>query len=264
MDESSTTDGGVERETAGHLQLQPVRSLRVIQPAPKERQQRDRDRLLLMQLEGYDGPTWRDLVRPDVWSYALGVLPKMIETGEIFTIRVGLGLGPADDLALPAGGISVDDAEDLASEVAVGSIDHFHDQLKAGRWDITKDITFRTWFVNLCALRFPGPYRHWLRDRRKLGELRPDLPEERDGESPTSVIYVVEFERHLSRVPDQLTKTMIVMDSQGYTDAEIADATRKTIKAVEGRLRRVRRDARERRKLEATRDRLRGSGPGVA
>lgn len=260
MDESPTT--GPERATAG--KLQPTRLLRVIQPSRDERQQRDRDRLLLMQLEGFDGPTWRNVVRPDVWFYALRVLPKLIETGAIFARRVDLCRQPADDLALPVGGISVDDAEDLASEVASGSVKFFHDQLKAGQWDITKDITFRTWFVNLCVLRFPGPYRHWLRDRRKLGELRPDLPDETGGESPTSVIYVVEFERYLSRIPDQYTKAMIVMDSQGYTDAEIADATRKTIKAVEGRLGRARREARERRNLEATLDRPKGSGSGVA
>ena len=136
--------------------LQPAKGDRL---TVEQRQERDRERLLAMQLEGYDGPTWRNQVQPDVWSYAVGVLPKKIQTGEIFSIRTRLGGIAASDLTLPPGGICLDDAEDLASEVASGAIPVFHDQLKADKWDVTKDITFRSWFVGLCAHRFPGPYR---------------------------------------------------------------------------------------------------------
>jgi len=61
------------------------------------------------------------------------------------------------------------------------------------------DITFRTWFVNLCALRFPAPYRLWLRELNQY-RLNPDA----ESSTPTcprgSVISVVEFERALDKI----------------------------------------------------------------
>lgn len=218
-----------------------------------------------MQLEGFDGPTWCKEVRPDVWSYALRVLPNKIETGEIFAMRLRRGAKPADDLILPTGGITRDDAEDLASEVSLRSIDKFHDQLKANTWDLSKDITFRSRFVGLCSLRFAAPYRKWLRDRRAYTEVfDPDLEELDTGPEPSSVIYVVEFERYLNRMNDPVTRVMFAMDTLGFTDDEIGDATRMTVKAVEGRLARQREKARRLRDVEAQRDRSRDFGSGVA
>lgn len=240
----------------------------VIQPdglTKPQRQERDRHRLMAMQLEAFNGPTWHEKVQPDVWSYALRVLPKKIMTGEIFAMRVRLHQKPAEDLALPAGGISLDDAEDLASEVALRSIGRFHAQLKANTWDLSKDITFRTWFVGLCALRFPGPYRKWLREQRSYTEVfDPDVEELDTGPEPSSVIYVVEFERYLDQMDDPVTRFMFAMDTVGFTDVEIADATRMTVKAVEGRLARERQKARRLRDVEARRDRPRDFGSGVA
>ncbi len=263
MDPSSPKAELVGQQRGGARSLQPA------EPQSKEqRQERDRGRLLQMQLEGYDGPTWRKEVQPDVWAYAVRVLPKKIQTGEIFAIRARLGAKCADDLALPADGICRDDAEDLASEVAAGAIGVFHDQLKANVWDVTKDMTFRSWFVNLCAHRFPGPYRKWLRERSRrspyTGMLKPDFEQLDTDPQPSSVIYVVEFDRHLGRVSDPVTKAMICLDIAGCSDVEIAEATRTTVKAVEGRLARVRRDARRLRDLEARRDRSREFGSGVA
>lgn len=230
----------------------------------EQRQERDRDRLLRMQLEGYEGPTWSDEVLPDVWGYAYRVLPKKIETGEIFAMRTRLRGQPANDLTLPHEGICRADAEDLASDVAAGAIRLFHDQLKAGVWDLSRDITFRSWFVNLCALRFAGPYRRWLRERNRYpGAPDPDVGVDTESE-PSSVIYVVEFERYLDRVSDPITKAMICLDIAGVSDADIAEATRVTVKAVEGRLARMRQDARRLRQRETLRDRPRDFGSGVA
>ena len=229
----------------------------------EERQERDRDRLLRMQLEGYDGPTWHDEVRPDVWAYAYRVLPKKIETGEIFAMRARLCGKPANDLSLPDEGICRADAEDLASDVAASAITPFQYQLKRGVWDVSRDITFRSWFINLCALRFAAPYRKWLRERDRCPGA-PD-PGEHDTEpEPSSVIYVVEFERYLDRVSDPTTKAMICMDIAGCSDVDIAEVTRTTVKAVEGRLARMRQDARRLRDREALRDRPRDFGSGVA
>lgn len=233
---------------------------------PTQRQERDRHRLLRMQLEGFDGPTWRHEVQSDVWEYAQRVLPALILSGEIFAIRARLG-GPAfEDLRVPAGGITRDDAEDLASEVTLRSIGVFHRQLREDAWDLGMDITFRTWFVNLCALRFPAPYRLWLRERNqyRLIAIDPDAEELHPDLSPSSVIYVVEFERALDRIGDVTTKAMVCLDLAGYTDGEIAEATRTTVRAVEGRLAREREKSRRLRDLEARRDRARDFGSGVA
>lgn len=255
------------RQAGGPRPLQPKEVvIREESLTPEERQQRDRDRLLLMQLEGFDGPTWWTAVRPDVWTYAGRVLPGLIERGEIFTIRVALGAPAADDLRLPSAGMSRYDCEDLASEVALGAISVFHKQLRKGTWDLARDMTFRSWFVNLCALRFPAPYRLWLRERNRCvpGTLDPDAEERHSDLSPSSVIYVVEFERSIGRVEDPVTKAMICLDLAGYTDKEIAHATRMTIKAVESRLARERAKSRKLRDQESRRDSARDFGSGVA
>lgn len=232
----------------------------------EDRQERDRERLLRMQLEGFDGPTWWDEVRPDVWVYANTVLPGLITNGEIFMIRVGLGAPAADDLRLPPAGISRYDAEDLAADVAIGAIAVFQRQLREDRWDLTRDMTFRSWFVNLCALRFPSHYRLWLRDRARLRsvDIDPDTEEFQSELSPSSVIYVVEFERALDRVKDSLTKAMICFDLAGYTDKEIASATSTTLKTVERRLARERDKARMGRARERRRESPGDFGAGVA
>lgn len=266
MDPSPPKPEPARQRRGGPRPLQPADLVTQGERLSREqRQERDRHRLLTMQLEGYDGPTWRNEVQPDVWAYAIRVLPKMIESGEIFNIRARLGAIPADDLTLSANGISREDAEDLASEVAIGAISVFHDQLKAGVWDLSKDMTFRSWFVGLCAHRIAGPYRKWLREQaRRPGALDPDVEVLDTEPGPSSVIYVVEFKRYLGMVKDPITKTMITMDTAYYSDAEIADATRATVKTVEGRLAKARRDARRRRDVEDRRDRSRDFGSGVA
>lgn len=226
-----------------------------------ERRQRDRDRLLLMQLEGFDGPTWR-LVQADTWGYLSDVLPGLIQSGKLLAIRTSLT--GADDLELPSDGIDRADAEDLAAELAPGAMAVFHKQLKAGRWDVRREITFNSWVVNLCALRFSRPYVRWLKDRQRLepGEV-PDA-EAAKGHAPESVIYVVEFERYLGYVGEAVTKAMIRLDLDGFTDREIGEQTRRTIKSVEYRLAKSRKAATARREREGRRDWPRGTSDGVA
>lgn len=267
MDATPPKSEPAGRTPDGARPLQPRKlAIRDERLSHEERQQRDRERLLRMQLEGFDGPTWWTEVRPDVWVYASTRLPGLIQKGEIFTIRVGLGAPAADDLRLPATGISVYDAEDLASDVALGAIAVFQRQLRADRWDLAREMTFRSWFVNLCALRFPAPYRLWLREqmRCRSGHIDPDVEDAQPELSPSSVIYVVEFERALRRVEDSLTKAMICFDLAGYTDKEIAKATSTTLKTVERRLAREREKSRKLRDQERRRENAGDFGAGVA
>lgn len=92
----------------------------------------------------------------------------------------------------------------------------------------------------------------------------PDVEQLETAPEPSSVIYVVEFERYLRRIEDPTTRFMFTMDTLGYTDVEIADATRLTVKAVEGRLARERQKSRRLRDEEARRDQSRDFGSGVA
>ncbi len=259
--ESERQDG------AGSRPLQPAkRAGQADRLSYERRRERDRHRLLQMQLEGFGGPTWRDEVQPDVWAYAVRILPKKIRTGEVFTIRARLGGVQADDLVLPNAGINQEDSEDLAAEVAMKAIPVFRDQLERGIWDITKDMSFRSWFVNLCVLRFPAPFRKWLRaqHQHRLVDVDPDVEDTDVFLSPGSIIYVVEFDRYLHRVGDPVTMAMVELDADGFTDGEIAEATRTSIKTVEGRLKKVRRRSRDLRDLEEERNRRRDFGSGVA
>ena len=227
-----------------------------------------------MQLEGFDGPTWHE-VEVDTWGYLIDVLPGMIRSGKLLARRYALlskwrrrrGLSPLADeqqLSVPDD-MTPEEADDLAGELALGAMRAFHRQLKQGRWDVRQDITFRSWVVNLCALRFGKPFHRWLEEReQRRNPRREAAPLDDEFDRPDWVIHVVEFERQLNRIDDVARRAVVRFDLDGLTDQQIADVTRKTIKQVEYALRKTRTDARRHRQLEDRRDFFREFGPGAA
>jgi DNA-directed RNA polymerase specialized sigma24 family protein len=215
----------------------------------EQRWERDRDRLLTMELgEGFDGPTW-DLIAADTWSYLVRVLPGMIRNGKLANRRrqlirrrsINRGELTAEiELSIPAN-LTEEEVEDLAHEVTFAAMKAFHSHLSNGRWDKSKDIAFRSWAVNTAAWKLDGPLRRLLRNRQ--WSIDPKRTRELTGDEfdrPESVIHVVDFERALSRFPNQVHATMIQLDVDGLTDEAIAKATQRTVKQVEYGLKRAR------------------------
>lgn len=249
-------------------------------PAPRRRLQsglynREQDGLALdvarvtaLQLETSggeeNGPAWH-AVRDDVWVYALPVLTSMLLKGTVWAQYRVLGGNPARDLNTPIGGIKSEEAHDIASTTLLNALPVLRLQLVNGRWDptIPGAASVRTWAVNLCILRLPGPWRQWRRDRLVQLEVLPaNLEDERPEQHPDAVLYRLEFERYVELLDDGLREPML-LDAEADTDVEIAQALGLTVKSVEYRLAKARQISRVRRDHEAARD-FRDIGGGVA
>lgn len=232
----------------------------------EDRLARDRDLVRRIQLEASLTPpaddTWRQVIWPELYEYAVAVLPSMLLTGRMFEIRARRGRGFGGELRLPDDrAMSYDDAYDIAADVAIDALPDLQRQLLANRWkgDRPDAAALRSWFVTLCCFKVARPYNCWLRDSSwvPLSELDPDAHPPARGQEPSAVIYDLEFERHLTFVDDDLDKEIIRLDADGWRDPEIAVAIDETVKVVEYRLAKARRAARRRRDLERRRDSFR-------
>lgn len=221
-----------------------------VPPAAREAQlARDVERLLQLQLHGFSGRPWDELVR-DLVYYGQKVLPAKIRTGEIFTIMKDLRLPPAADLCLPPGpGLTDEDLEDITQEVLAKALPGFRTLLMSGAWDGTREhvACLRTFFIGKCAIEFRAPWRRWLRARqRRLLVEDPtaavyDLAEPPDEQSRPDLAAIARIEvAKAIRTLEGEQRLLTVLDAYEWTDQEIAQHLGTTRKAIEYRLKKVR------------------------
>ena len=111
-------------------------------------------------------------ISTDVWEYANRTLPNLIASGKVFDIRMRLGQISVDDLAFPDDGIDFDVAEDLAADSITAALKVFSKPV-LNNWNGRHEnpAVLGTYFVNLCSMTFPGPFRKWQRDTQRLDYL---------------------------------------------------------------------------------------------
>lgn len=206
-----------------------------------------------------DGHAYRRLF-DDLWLYAWPVIKAFIRLNRIgqvlrrYDARLSCAIAPEDQVVLRS---SEAERDALAVDVIAAAVDAFHRRaLLERKWSPTGGASLRTWFIGTCALNFPRAYRRWSSnrvDRLARVALSHDLDLDMVGTrvaawvpDPATVVVDRDDLRAIVDLAQPTTRLILGMIMEGWSHAEIAAELELTVKAVEGRIYRLRQRVRER------------------
>lgn len=204
-----------------------------------ERRQADMEICNELALAGFRGPGW-DRYALELARYGYAVMMAWLKSGEMFSQckAKGCNLGP------PPLEWTVDDRAELANETVALAVNSFKQQaLIEGRWDPDEGAALKTYFIGSCIFAFPNLYRKWLTDSATLRRLtsieqytedRSSAPQD-PGEMAITRLRIQEG---FNCIPDDRTKSAVLLQEMGYTYAEIGEMLQITSRAVDGLIRR--------------------------
>ncbi|MGH3697137.1 MAG: RNA polymerase sigma factor [Pseudonocardiaceae bacterium] len=204
-----------------------------------ERRQADLELRTDLALAGFRGPGW-DRYAWELARYGYAVVMAWLTTGEMFNQCKAKGCS----LGSPPLEWTVDDRAGLANEtVALGVINFKQQALIEGKWTAERGATLKTYFIGACVFAFPNLYRKWSTERSALQCLTSidcdavdrSRPPRDPGEIAVNRFHVREG---FNNIPDDRTKSAILLQEMGYTYAEIGEILRITPRAVDGLIRR--------------------------
>jgi hypothetical protein len=204
-----------------------------------ERRQADLEIRNELALAGFRGPGW-DKYAWELARYGYAVVMAWLKTGEMFRQckAKGCNLGP------PPLEWTGDDRAGLANETVALAVNSFKQQaLIEGKWTPGGGATLKTYFIGGCIFAFPNPYRKWLTDRaasQLLVHIERDTddrsnPFQDPGEMAVNRFHI---EEGFNGIPDDKTKSAVLLQEMGYTYAEIGEILHITSRAVDGLIRR--------------------------
>ncbi|MGD9697341.1 MAG: RNA polymerase sigma factor [Thermoleophilia bacterium] len=209
----------------------------------------DQRRLDLLTAAGYAGPAYQQFCE-QLWIYALPVLKSKMRSGEIFTMCFDKGviLNPTfDERAVLHS--SMEDRDTLAVDTIAAAIPEFRTTLIKRRWTPAGGSSVDTYFVGACLFAFGDVFRKWARTRRRhLAQILQNteidvlagqvistaLDPERTAVTRDAVAAI------LRNCPPE-TRLICALIMRDLPFAEIATQLGITERAVEGRMRRLRR-----------------------
>jgi hypothetical protein len=205
--------------------------------AVRERLAWDQEVVAVLQVDGFDGPSWEAFAEALV-AYAYQYLLAWIRSGLIGARCRERGI------RLPAGSVAPleeEDAIQLTEEVLTDAVLGFQELLRQGRWSPTGGASLTTYFVGQCITRFPNLYRAWRATRwptswAPLSELDRDsarvVRAERQIDPAEAAVAAAELRRVAGQL-DQRTLHAVVLQAMGYQVVEIAELLGETPKAIE-------------------------------
>jgi hypothetical protein len=194
-----------------------------------------------LQWHNFAGPQW-EVFATELARYGVAVLRGWLRTGVIFEKVRSVGWG-----GLPAPPLDAMDEhaiESLADETVVIALNKFRtDVLMQHRWKHEQGATLKTFFIGQCLIRFPNVYRSWEAKEREHRRRHLAVGDELllqlvGGEWYEDVedLIIVRMDSSASLhddVPDQRTRTALVLMAAGYTQQEIAERLGVTEKTIE-------------------------------
>lgn len=207
--------------------------------------------------EGLNGPRENYLLQQLV-RYAQPVLKVMLSDGRIFAKCRRLRRPVEDDISFLD--LSDQDRNEIVQDMISDALPVFRKNVfEQDRWSPDKGASLKTYFVNACALQFPGIYRKWKESRRWLTPLEDEhsnIPITRGSEDPARRVIVHDKLRQaLDSVPVEIRKALDKY-AEGFTMEEAAERSGITPKKLEGAV------ARLRKKNAAKKARRPGAGEG--
>jgi hypothetical protein len=204
-----------------------------------ERRQADLELRNDLALADFRGPGW-DSYAWELACYGYAVMMAWLTTGEIFHQCKARGCS----LGSPPLEWTVDDRAGLANETVALAVSTFKQQaLVEGRWTYDKGATLKTYFIGTCVFTFPNLYRKWSTERAASQHLTSIEYDTVDRSSPPQdpgeiAVTRLRIWEGLNSIPDERTKSVILLQAMGYTYAEIGEILQITARAVEGLIRR--------------------------
>lgn len=204
-----------------------------------ERRQADLELRNDLALAGFRGPGW-DRYAWELARYGYAVVMAWLKTGEMFNQckAKGCNLGP------PPLKWTVDDRAGLANETVALAVDNFKQQaLIKRKWTYNGGATLKTYFIGACVFAFPNLYRKWSTERAASQYLTSIEHDSVNRSSPPQdpaemAVTQIHIREGFNNIPDDRTKSAILLQEMGYTYTEIAEILQITSRAVDGLIRR--------------------------
>lgn len=206
-------------------------------------QQQDAELVKRLRRSGFSGPEY-DRFKEKLITYGLGICNAWIRS-RVMHAKCADNGRPVDEF--PVDG-TYEDERDLAAETAVIAAEKFRKvALINGRWDPSRGAALTTFYVGMCVLVYPNVYRRWLRQRRRdrassvVAFALNSVDSSNDAE--TMVLSGIEIEALMEDVPEP-DRSVLLLKSQGFANAQIAEQLTLSPNEVERTLERVRRKLR--------------------
>lgn len=193
---------------------------------------------------GLTGPLW-DHFQRQLLGRGLTIVTRLVRSGAMFA-RCG-----KHGRYLHQEAIALDEAEELASDAVFDGFVIFCERGLLGKeWSAEHGQPLSEYFVNACVLAFPNVYRRWQtrmnswRDVDLLDSFAALEQVVAEGTPEDAVVEQQAANAAFAALSED-NRRLLLLHDEGYSHAEIAELTRLTPRAVEGRLRRARLTARQ-------------------
>ncbi len=215
------------------------------------RHAKDAEVVGILRTQGFTGPLFNRFAGR-LMEYAWPVMLNWTATDEIFR-QARLNRCP-----VPAGLIvpwTLDDRFEIVADSLLAGIEGFRNNaLAGGRWDPAKGASLKTYYVRACIFAFRTVFATWstertaLRNRQTCTGLDDDpvtaIPDQRAPDPCHTAVIHDEVDRMLPLVKTRELRAALAWRGAGCTQEEAAQLAGLTVKALEGRLARVRTKAR--------------------
>jgi DNA-directed RNA polymerase specialized sigma24 family protein len=196
----------------------------------------------LLEQSDFSGKAYA-MFEEELARYGLQVMRGWLRGGFIFA-QCGKAGVPLERRPIPD-----DDHEDLAQEVVAAALPVFRQKaLREGGWRPDGGASLKTYFTRSLCYQFATVWKKRLRNKDPAavpGQLvdgpQPEVASPDPGPAETFLIRD-EIRRGLAEMPDERTRTAVVLAEDGYQHEEIAELLGPDVspRAVEGLLRRHR------------------------
>jgi hypothetical protein len=206
------------------------------------------DRELVARLASRDfvGPGWDRVLAPELARYGVSVLTAWILTGMIFVRCQEKQL----NLAPPHRPLAREEAGDLARMTVAYALPAFRVRaLVNGGWRPDGGASLASWFVGSCVYAFPNLWRAWRSEQNRWDMAHARALEVGSTLPPASdpAIEVTARAQVLAVLAGmgEDDRTIAALAADGHTQQEIGEILGLSARAVEGRMRRIRRRYRQ-------------------
>ncbi|MFV2019357.1 hypothetical protein [Micromonospora sp. LOL_023] len=206
----------------------------------------DRDLWRLIEADRFTGHRWDRMIDALV-AAAVTQMRHDLRTKQIFgrCARRGWRLHPPDGWAHA-------DHDSIIQESVTNALATFTRRCHDGTgWDPNRDHTLHDYFTGMCRSEFANTFRRW-RTSRNTNEtaLPPDdtgpaaLRSEQDPARSAMAMVILDKIRHTTVLSD-LQRRLLFGHAYGLTHQQLAEHFDTTVRAVEGQIRRARRQLRK-------------------
>ncbi|KJK44728.1 hypothetical protein UK23_28570 [Lentzea aerocolonigenes] len=193
---------------------------------------------------GLTGLLW-DQFHRQLLGRGLTIVTRLVRSGAVFA-RCGRHGRYLHQQVIP-----LDEAEELASDAVFEGFVIFCERGLLGKeWSVERGQPLDEYFVNACVLAFPNVYRRWQtrmnswRDVDLLDSFASLEQVVAEGTPEDAVVEQQAADAAFAALSED-NRRLLLLHDEGYSHAEIAELTRLTPRAVEGRIRRARLIARQ-------------------